>query len=387
MTKKLFITLFPEFNLVLSNKDVGAIPYHFGRTSGWRGGVLYVKSDAIPPTPEYSEQVELYAVEPSRFRPWTYVRLLLELGRMSGGIDVLNIYHGNFFSLLAASVYKLLNPKGLVYCKLDMSHLELELILKGPAGAFASLAYRLKRFLKYCLSSAVDFFSVEAVQLAEELRGLPFYKNRIYYIPNGFCPGLPINIEDVIEKKENIVATIGRLGSYPKNTELFLKALTRLNPSEAGQWKFLFVGEATKQFNGEVEEILRINPWLRSSISLAGQVNDRSELFKIYSKAKYICMPSRWESFCLVILEGMYFGCLPIATGLPSVMDMTNKGELGYVLKSDNEAELVGTLRSALAENRYDRSRARLAHEIVETKFNWQNICAELERIMEKYAC
>jgi glycosyltransferase involved in cell wall biosynthesis len=383
VTKKLFITLFPEFNLVLSNKDVGAIPYHFGRTSGWRGGVLYVKSDAIPPTPEYSEQVELYAVEPSRFRPWTYVRLLLELGRMSGGIDVLNIYHGNFFSLLAASVYKLLNPKGLVYCKLDMSHMELKLLLEGPPGVFAAIIYRLKCGIKFVISRNVSFFSVESLGLYEVLRRFPFYRGRIHYIPNGFSTSSGLKVFH--GKKENLILWVGRSGSYEKNGELLLEVLAGLTREDLGDWKFLFVGEATDSFRSKFYRTLSGTPWLKSASALTGHLDDRAELFSLYRRAKYICVTSRWESFGFSALEAMYFGCLPISVRLPSIMDMTDGGRLGYILEDESPEGLGAILRGLLFNRPDETKRAKDAHERVSSRFNWYSICGDLQRIITEY--
>lgn len=60
---------------------------------------------------------------------------------------------------------------------------------------------------------------------------------------------------------------------------------------------------------------------------------DKEALNEYYKKAAVFFHPSRWDSFGLVTLEAMKYGCALVATDLYAIKEMAVEGENGYLLK------------------------------------------------------
>ena len=60
---------------------------------------------------------------------------------------------------------------------------------------------------------------------------------------------------------------------------------------------------------------------------------DKEKLNEFYKKAAVFLYPSRWDSFSLVTLEAMKYGCALITTDLYALKEMVTDGENGYLLK------------------------------------------------------
>jgi hypothetical protein len=102
-----------------------------------------------------------------------------------------------------------------------MSHLELEIIIRNNDKMIPSL----KRMLRYILSRiAVDLYSVESTRIYKSLEKDYYFRDRLYYSPSGFTYNEKLDLDQVMRNKENIILTVGRLGSYQKHNELLIDA-------------------------------------------------------------------------------------------------------------------------------------------------------------------
>lgn len=59
------------------------------------------------------------------------------------------------------------------------------------------------------------------------------------------------------------------------------------------------------------------------------------EMKKVYQQAHFNILPSKSEGWPKVVAEGMFWGCLPIATRVSCVPDMLDNGERGLLLTMD----------------------------------------------------
>ena len=66
-------------------------------------------------------------------------------------------------------------------------------------------------------------------------------------------------------------------------------------------------------------------------------------LKKAYQQSHFIILPSMSEGWPKVVAEGMFWGCLPIATRVSCVPNMLDNGERGLLLNMDleNDVDLI----------------------------------------------
>ncbi len=87
----------------------------------------------------------------------------------------------------------------------------------------------------------------------------------------------------------------------------------------------------TKQEEISPEYQKKIND--SSCIDLVEFGLEKEELNSYYKKAAVFFHPSRWDSFGLVALEAMKYGCALVTTDLYALKELTAEGENGYFLK------------------------------------------------------
>lgn len=77
---------------------------------------------------------------------------------------------------------------------------------------------------------------------------------------------------------------------------------------------------------------------LNESVVLKGNF-DQEAMKEVYRKAHFNLLPSRSEGWPKVVAEGMFWGCLPIATPVSCVPNMVGNGSRGLLLTMDLEQD------------------------------------------------
>ena len=357
---KRFTTLFPECRNIELLKDVGAIPYIMQEKYGYNSEiVLFDNGDDYYYHEKYIPSVKMTYLEKSNNRVWTVLEYLKNESKQ---IDVLNVYHfGAKDSLLFAYIYKKINPRGFVYLKLDIDDIWKENI-KHLDG--------LKKRVAFFFLKEVDLISAESESMCVEMSRI--LNREVAYIPNGVFP-----IYDKIDmKKENIILCVGRLGSKQKNVELLVDAFLALNRKD---WKLYLVGEETSEFEIYLERIYREVPSAREKIHHLGMITDKEVLFEVYAISKLFVLPSRWESFGIVMIEALSQKCYVIASdSITAVYDIIDEN-CGCVFENESKDDLLKILKGIT--NSYKSEKFYWKKE---PQFNWINICAKLNSMIDE---
>ena len=232
----------------------------------------------------------------------------------------------------------------------------------------------------------VDLFTVETKYFYDELKKLEFTNGGVIrYLPNGVSP-IEIDTErlDKVEK-ENIVITVGRLGTYQKNTELLLEGIAKVDFKiiQEHNWKFYLVGTVEPQFEKYVDEFFEIHPQLKDYIIFTGPIYDRNALYALLAKSKIMCMTSRFEGFSLAIIEGTYFGCYPVLTNYnKGVLDITCNGELGSIANNENVDDFSNKLLICLKNKDALDDLCPLCRDGARRKFGYDALAKMLDRYL-----
>jgi GalNAc-alpha-(1->4)-GalNAc-alpha-(1->3)-diNAcBac-PP-undecaprenol alpha-1,4-N-acetyl-D-galactosaminyltransferase len=240
----------------------------------------------------------------------------------SSSIDILYVLGIYNETLSWIRTYKSLNPKGKVYLKLDanvwwMNRIELD--------------KEALRVLKEC-----NVISVECKRLYMYLNKK--WPLKIEYIPNGFY-NFYENSRVEYKEKENVILTVGRLGTRQKATEILLEAF-KLAASHIPNWKLKLIGGVEKQFKLYIDNFISENPLLEKRIIFTGPITDRATLEKEYRKAKIFCLTSRIEGFPLVFPEAAINGCFIVSTNLDPAYDITDEERYGRLFAIDDFQKL-----------------------------------------------
>lgn len=395
---KNFLTIFTRLQPELLHKDVGAIPYNLAMVCNWRSFIAFFaeseefRSDRVEA--EYKASVNLINFGRRSYSLWNALRTIIFLIKRGREFDVVNFYHDSIKNMAYALVYKLFKPNGIVYFKLDMSHLELRVLEANRHKPLSILARRIKHLISRI---AVTLYTVETTSCYQTLADDTYFKGRLYYLPNGFVGPQDADIESIIANKENIILAVGNLGAYAKNFELLVDAVSLLDKELVKGWKVYLVGSLVNAdfyeagyrksdaFRQYVENVVRKNSHLKDTFVFTGKIDDKSRLFDIYRKAKIFCLTSRYESFGFVLLEAMYFGNYVISSDLPSARDITNDGMVGSLFPAGDVQRLAERITDAIKGDAELVENGRRAHGFVRDNFNWKDISVKLDLLLSHY--
>ena len=375
--KPTFVTVFTEtenFHLV---KDVGQLPYFMYKTEGYDATLISYQNNVEYPFIDQEVNGLKLNFIPNKGR-FLYFELgvLYYLFNHSKSIAVLNLFHFKKDHILYLLIYKLVNPKGKAYIKLDM-----DILFFKNYNAFLFSNYALKNFILKALTSWIfkltDLFSVETDQAKDYLLNVyPELQNKLICIPNG-VDNLYLDKEIPIkafQEKENIILTVGRIGTHQKNTELLLDAL---KITDLKDWKVYILGPIEESFKKYIADFYREYPQLENKIIFIGNITDRKELFDWYNRSKIFCLSSRYEGFPIAFPEALYFGNYLISSPVSSAEHITSKGKYGTVAKADAH-EFSNALQNSIEPGFLSSQRYEEIRRFSKDNFTWPGIVKKL---------
>lgn len=275
-------------------------------------------------------------------------------------IDILHTFFWKKENYFWFFVYKLFNKNGKIYVTIDADERikRDEMINKGIKG----------KVKKYFLSKCT-LISTETRDIYNWMK-----KNwypEIKYIPYGV---LPPKEEVSYENKENVIITVGRIGTYQKANEILLEGFKKAYP-KLKKWKLKLIGPVEKEFNKYLDEFFDNNPELRKSIELTGPIYDRKLLNDEYNKAKIFCLTSRYESFGLVLSEAASRGCYLISSEIAPAKDLTDNEKYGSLFKMEDSDDLAEKLIEVCNQEKKLRNNCTEIQKFINKNFTWNVVC------------
>lgn len=360
-------------------KDVGMYPVYLQHKRSYHSTILYLSSDHNALGNNFRkisliEAREFLSFLPDNFFFYYFKRLILiyKLIICTKKNDILMLFHLRYENLLYIMIYKMLNPSGKVYLKLDININVIErLEYLKKINKFRSLK------LLQILLKKVDLISTEVydlIPLLNQFLGVDISK-KLIYSPNGFDDANNYSVLPY-DKKANIMLTVGRIGSPQKNNAMMLKAL---NTFDLRDWKIYFIGPIEESFRQTIVDFYNTNPCMKEKIHFIGSIDDKDELYSWYNKAKVFFLTSGFEGFPLVFPEALYFGNYIITTDVGGAKDITKNGENGTIIGVDDVELLRKTISDVISGSidleKYYYKNIQLANE----KFIYSKIISNLD--------
>lgn len=360
---RLLLIHFENSNLTYLTKDMCSYPYYLGKNHGWDCTYGYFTSGNKLENDDFEKYCKLlYLGEDVEYSAKRDI-IKQYLREHAIEYDVLSFFNYGGATYKLALYAKKVNPKIIVYNKLDMG--------EGGFSHFydGSFIRKIHLLPEYWKSRGIDLFTVENIKFYNVLRNMKLFSNRLEYLPN-MVSMFGVDANKIKSKsRKNRIITIGRLGSQQKNNELFMEALCMIDPKVLSDWEIYLVGRDAGNFKEYVEKIVKNNSWLNKKIIFTGEIYDRNKLYELCAESRIICMSSRWESFGIATIEGMYWGAYPIITNYGSIAyDITDNENYGIVTEHNAKSMSIA-LNKIITQNNLDE----LNNEIMsyaEKKFN-----------------
>lgn len=363
-----YCVLYPKAENVHLVKDVGMIAYKLNKLYGYDSYVACYKNGEYDYINNEVKGLKLDFIEKKHNH---FLNILLYLKRNSKKIDVLQIFHITMTSVIYAFFFKLFNKKGIVLLKLDCTEMLLDRIKKTKGINKYMLNFFLKR---------VDIIGAEQKKIFEELKILlRKHESKLLNIPNGIDFQKDYFQNKLsFENKENIILSVGRIGSSEKRSDILLEAFCSIDKALRKDWKLVFIGNVEEAFKRKFPEISIDNEEDQPNIIFYGAIYDRKKLFEYYSKAKIFCCTSKFESFGIALIEAAAAGDVIVSTKVGIAEEILGAGN-GELVENNNiegvKNSLVRLMSSTELQN-YSIITEKLCRE----NFDWDIIVSKLNK-------
>lgn len=390
-----WVNFFPLCENVHLTKDTGIIPYILHKDFGYDSCIICYKNGEYPNLEKELHGLKMVFMNKGRyhilkkiFRRGIVARgleslclvldaltVIIKYGRR---IDVLELNHIDDQTIAMAWLYRIVNGSGIIYIKLDLDPMLMELFEKEPEK------YNKQSHFLY-RTVPVDIMSIETKELLEFARTkhpyFKLFKNILYYIPTGIDVNRLLPKVGNFSQKENIILHVSRMGTYQKATEILLEAFAKV-ANESPDWKLVLIGTMENDFTNYFKKFLEKNSHIKNRISYLGFVSSREKIYEYYNISKIFIFPSRFESFGCVVVEAEFFGDVFLGTNIPSNRELTNNGEFGYLCPVDDVDCFSKHLRFLMSHEGELYSKSVNSSRFVQQNYDWYKICSNLNDIV-----
>ncbi|WP_447770486.1 glycosyltransferase [Sphingobacterium faecium] len=365
--KKKFLCLFPTGEDIVLVKDVGMIPYYLFKEGYYDSYISFYKPKEELPYLE-SELQGLKYIQMNNYFNHELLNIFFFLIKNLFRFDVIMLFHPNPYKILMANIIKILSFNRIkFYFKMDTDHRVID--QKLDAQSFGG---RIKQFL----CKRIDLFSAESQDVSSYLNEHSYYA-AVKYIPNGCV--LSDNSSQNL-RKNNVFLTVGRLGTYQKDTETLLEAFSMI--CENVDWKLLLVGTLEDSFNNYLKDYFQKYPWTVDKVDILGPIYDRNKLNHIYQQSAVFVLSSRYESFGLVLLEAMSQGCYILSTSLSPAKDILENNKLGTLYPIEGKVELAELMKKVI-QYEIALPEAQFPYNYVKKNYSWSIVVNKIASYLD----
>lgn len=342
-------------------KDCGVIPYLLHKNHHCEARMVGGKVD-----PDYYNQQYIKGVQLEFLPDGSLETKRKYLAENAGKIDCL-LLHGpypNYFSLVEC--YKTHNPHGKISLALDAN--------SGWMDRIQWADPKFCRFMDQC-----DVITASGHTMQRHLNEK--WPWAVEFIPNGFYnfSSKPWTVD--FDKKENIILTVGRLGTPQKATNVLLEAFAKI-AAQVPDWELHLAGGIEDPFHKWLDGFWKRHPELKERIRFLGKIADRDKLYDTYRRAKIFALPSVFEGGTPnAIAEALYSGCVVAITKIDEYQDAIGNGLCGLASEIGDADGFADILLELCQSERLDemcRDAYRYAHSV----YDMERVVARLNKLI-----
>jgi glycosyltransferase involved in cell wall biosynthesis len=264
--------------------------------------------------------------------------------------DIIHIHFFGYHAFLAY-LYKLI-------------HSNIKVIVTFHGGDTQNIGNKLFNILIYKLDKYIAVGKEQSDYISKKLKF-----NNMEIMPSG------INEEIFYKEKDKKKYNFIFIGSFYeiKGIDIFIDSIKKLNEREL---IFCFVG------SGKYLDSIK---YLNNKFTLEIKENQsQNEIRELLNQSKYLVLPSRGDSFGLVVSEAMFCGTPAIVSNIGGMKDQVEDGVNGFIIKNNTSEELANVLKKAmqLSEDEYDKLAKNAANS--NKQYSMKNVCFQLSTIYKE---
>jgi len=160
-----------------------------------------------------------------------------------------------------------------------------------------------------------------------------------------------------------------------KRIDLLLESVARVGPRES----FKLVVLAGGSFEPYLKEVDRLG--LKGRVIVREKVN---EIEDYLHAADLGFFTSETESFCLSVLEAMYFGCPSVARRAGGIPEVVEDNVSGILVPSDDPGALAGAIESLIQEPKRRKEMGQAAQRRARERFSAEAIVPRYEALYQR---
>lgn len=227
--------------------------------------------------------------------------------------------------------------------------------------------------IKYGLKQASFVTACSQATLDDLNQNFADIRHKSSVIFNGIDP---TEFEGKIKlNSETYIFTTGRL-SYNKGFDLLIEAFSKIPQPKRSDIK-LFIGGAGEYESELKNKIIECN--IQNSVTLLGRL-DREQTVYYMKNALFVVMPSRYEPFGIVALEGLAAGKAVIVTKHGGPPEFIKNEQHGYVIDPLNIPEFTKSLETMLKS--YKKFETK--NQVYAKTWNWDKLSEMYLAIYQK---
>jgi phosphatidylinositol alpha-1,6-mannosyltransferase len=182
------------------------------------------------------------------------------------------------------------------------------------------------------------------------------------------------NFQSISKDKIFKVITVSRL-VHKNGIDILIRALAQL-PTPNSRLQILGSGPGEKMLKKLAKDL-----GIEKRVEFMGHVS-QDDLPAYLAAADIFVRPSRSEGLGISFLEAMSSGVPVIAPLVGGITDFLQDGETGLVMKSEDPEDLAGKIKQLMQDENLRKKLQRNGRELVEQKYNWDNIAKQIGNII-----
>ncbi|MGA9453692.1 MAG: N-acetyl-alpha-D-glucosaminyl L-malate synthase BshA [Verrucomicrobiia bacterium] len=225
-----------------------------------------------------------------------------------------------------------------------------------------------------------DAVTVVSEFLRQETQRVLGFNGLLEVIHNFFAPRPPRRSREEVRRElgvaDNEVMILHSSNLRPvKRIDLLLETIARVRPRDA----FKLVIMAGGSFEPYIKDVQRLG--LKDRIIVREKVNEIEDYLQAADLGFFT---SETESFCLSILEAMYFGCPSVARRAGGIPEVVEDNVNGILVPSDNPDALARAIESLIQNPKRRKAMGEAAQHRAREKFSAEVIVPRYEALYRR---
>jgi len=231
-------------------------------------------------------------------------------------------------------------------------------------------------FISRLLLSASDLIIAPSRQCRDDFLAIfPHLTDKTHFIHNGInlseLQGTPQNSKQIGQGRS--ILSIASYDKY-KGLDVLIRSFSLLLSFDR-RLRLLLAGDGPER--KQLEELAK-------SLSVDAQIDflgwqGRDQIKQLLFNCDVFVLPSRWESFGLVLLEALSCGKPVVATNVVGIPEIIENGRNGLLVEPDDPAALAAAIKRVLTNHDLQRLFAANGYKVVRERFRFKHTGAKYE--------